>query len=418
MTYDLKNYGRGMAYIFVNERYKGTDDFSDRSGAHEEKKNLKRLFRDLTFKPQLFKDLSNEQMKEKLRKACSEPQLKERSCFVCVICSHGAEKTSEAVHTTDGIDKVTQHYIVDGQGNEINTNDIIAILRDTIALRGKPKLFFIQACREDRQVDQMKKFDFGVSVESNKHQQRTTVHSGVTTDGSSTDEKDVVTKGHEVDCKDGSDVPADKNSNATEQEDASVTDSDTDTDDGLSDKDEFDTTDYVNARRQKIKERRQKEEARKYRLQENDEIDDDIGDKTGRHITETDSKFTRPSRHRIDTTVTEPVTVVAIPCYDDMLVMFASNQGKFAFRDSSTGGHLVSSLCHVVNGYLIKTGRGCLQNTDFLSVLTEVVELQSRTFKDVTTVPVIYHKLTKDLYIPIMKPVTWFHKLKTAIKNM
>ncbi|XP_033736877.1 uncharacterized protein LOC117325054 isoform X2 [Pecten maximus] len=309
MTYDLKSYGRGVAYIFVNESYGESGDFEDRTGAHREYKYLKRMFRDLTFKIRHYKDASNEKMIEELRKACSDPKMKERSCLVCVICSHGIEKTYEAVHALDGASNdITQHYIVDGRGNEINTDNIMSIVRDCKALKNKPKLFLMQVCRENMKAKEREKYDFGVTVNA---KQEMSAYNSMSTDGSS--KVGVTSKGQE-DYVSGSD-------------------SDTDTDDGLSDQEEFDRTDYFRKRRQKIKQQQQRQKEDEEMRQEISKKDNnDKSEKTERPITETDSKAKRPSQRKIDTTVKtlgvreeKPVTVMSIPCYDDMLVMFASN---------------------------------------------------------------------------------------------
>lgn len=101
--------------------------------------------------------------------------------------------------------------------------------------------------------------------------------------------------------------------------------------------------------------------------------------------------------------------------------------GKLAFRCTSVGGVLVTSLCKVVTGYLAQPKGKRLEDTEFLSILTEVLEEPIKsTLKmtintidyDVVTQLVIYHKLTKDLYIPIMKPLSWLQKLKEKIKKI
>ncbi|XP_060076080.1 uncharacterized protein LOC132555734 [Ylistrum balloti] len=395
MSYDLKSYGRGIAYIFVNKNYEKANDYEDRKGADEEYKALTRMFKNLSFKVRSFK---NEGIIEKLQDACSHPTLEDRSCFVCVICSHGIEKE---------VEKVQQHFIVDGKGNEINTNDIVSIVCDSKALRKKPKLFFIQACRENDKSKRAEKHDFGVLMKS-VPQQPVPVGNKDETDGSS--KMDVATQ---------------------KEDNVDVSDSDTDTDDGLSDREEFDLTNYYNDRRLKIQQRHPEKTVLYHKQKEHvgsDDSDDNKCEDTERPITETDSIFKLKKKHRVDKPPNkEPGTVISIPCYEDMLIMFASTPGKYAFRNDQTGGFLVRSLCDVINGYLKEDDGKYLENTCFLSILTKVVNLQSKRKvsidplpgvpSDVTTVPVIYHRLTKDIHIPIMKPQSWKHKLKTVMKH-
>lgn len=413
MSYDLKSYRRGEAYIFVNKNYDGTPDFDDRAGADTEYKELKRMFKDLTFKLKPKMDVSNEIMIKELEKACSDPRMKEASCFVCVICTHGIEKVMEGVKPVDGVDKVIQHYLVDGKGMEIETDKIISLIRDCKALQGKPKLFFIQVCRDRLHAKRIEKFDLGVTVEMESQEKvgnKGTNNSSFGTDGSNRADADT------------------KDLHSKQPVCGSGLDSDTDTDDGLSDTEEFDRTDYFRERQKKIEQRRQRFE------EEEDRQRKEVKETDDKPFTDTDSKFKLPGQRQIDITSVRPqdrkrdqVTVTTIPCFRDMLVMFASNTGKYGLRHSNNGGVLISSLCHVINGYLIKHGHGYFEKKDFLTVLTEVVnhqtnytgpmEVKAGITRDVTTVPVIYHKFTKDMYIPIMKPSSWIQQLKKFLKR-
>ncbi|XP_063447427.1 caspase-7-like [Mytilus trossulus] len=68
-------------------------------------------------------------------------------CFVCVVASHGREKQTKT--DTHGPFLEREQEILGVDGNEIRTSDFVAIFSDDKCkgLRGKPKFFFIQACR-------------------------------------------------------------------------------------------------------------------------------------------------------------------------------------------------------------------------------------------------------------------------------
>lgn len=104
----------------------------ERSGSEQDVRNLKSLFDDFGLKPiKVVNNLTSTQMLELLEET-SEKDFSKYDCFICVILSHGSK---EGIHGTD--DEAIQV--------EALTSKFCHGSCPT--LDGKPKVFFIQACR-------------------------------------------------------------------------------------------------------------------------------------------------------------------------------------------------------------------------------------------------------------------------------
>lgn len=99
--------------------------------------------------------------------------------------------------------------------------------------------------------------------------------------------------------------------------------------------------------------------------------------------------------------------VFQIPCYNDSLVMFSSNSGKYAWSEDIEGGWLLTALDQVFS-----SGSG----DDLLSLLTQVcgevasreafIPDNKRAHRSKSTA-CVYHKLRKDIYFPSSKSKEW-----------
>lgn len=131
---------RGLAIIINNKEFEKRTLQSMRMGSDVDVTNLEKLFTKLGFDIQVHRNKGRAEMVHILDTAAREDH-SNSDCFACAILSHG---DSGLVYGTDG---------------SIDIDTLVAGFKGDkcISLAGKPKLFFIQACRGD-------KLDHGVEV--------------------------------------------------------------------------------------------------------------------------------------------------------------------------------------------------------------------------------------------------------------
>ena len=125
--------GRGIALIINNEHWNDDPDGKKtRTGSKEDAEKLKTTFEDLCYEVEVLPDLECEEMKHKLTKLAKGRISKDHDSFICCILSHG---------DTSGVEGVDGEHIPVGElASLVNGNNCSNLL-------GKPKIFFIQACR-------------------------------------------------------------------------------------------------------------------------------------------------------------------------------------------------------------------------------------------------------------------------------
>uniref|UniRef100_A0A3Q3E137 Caspase-3 n=1 Tax=Labrus bergylta TaxID=56723 RepID=A0A3Q3E137_9LABR len=128
--YSLKYPSIGQCIIINNKNFDRRTGMNQRNGTDIDAANAMKVFSKLGYKAKVYNDLSVEHMKQVLISASKE----DHSCyasFVCVLLSHGDEGV---FFGTDG--SVELKYLTSlFRGDRCKS------------LVGKPKLFFIQACR-------------------------------------------------------------------------------------------------------------------------------------------------------------------------------------------------------------------------------------------------------------------------------
>lgn len=137
-SYSNKHPRLGLCVIVNNKTFnKQLTGQSNRDGTDVDAKALENVFMHLGFDVRRYNDLSRTDMSINLREV-SEEDHSDADCFVCVILSHGEEGV---VYGTDG---------------KVPLEKLLGYFKGDIcpSLAGKPKLFFIQACRGRR-------YDFG-----------------------------------------------------------------------------------------------------------------------------------------------------------------------------------------------------------------------------------------------------------------
>nr|XP_014351565.1 PREDICTED: caspase-3 [Latimeria chalumnae]XP_014351566.1 PREDICTED: caspase-3 [Latimeria chalumnae]XP_014351567.1 PREDICTED: caspase-3 [Latimeria chalumnae] len=132
----------GKCVIINNKNFDPSTRMGARSGTDVDAANLKKTFKALGFETQVTNDCTCSQMTSILKDIAAEDHSK-YACFVCVLLSHGEEGL---IYGRDGCTDIKDLTIL-FRGDRCKT------------LVGKPKLFFIQACRGSE-------FDSGVETDS------------------------------------------------------------------------------------------------------------------------------------------------------------------------------------------------------------------------------------------------------------
>ncbi|KAK2162969.1 hypothetical protein LSH36_88g00021 [Paralvinella palmiformis] len=140
--YHMNHKNRGHFIIINNKNFDSSTNMGNRNGTDEDAANLYQRFKELGFDVKSYNNLKKIQMLKVMTDA-SRWDHSECDCFGCAMLSHGDEGV---VYGTDGqiaLDRLIQPF----KGPQSYT------------LRGKPKIFIIQACRGDQ-------LDHGVEVQS------------------------------------------------------------------------------------------------------------------------------------------------------------------------------------------------------------------------------------------------------------
>ncbi|XP_076075968.1 caspase-3-like [Mytilus galloprovincialis] len=123
--YNMNHARRGDCVIF-NIKHVGTEEV--RAGSEQDVQRLTESFSFLGFEVIEKVDLTKKEIIREIHSIADKNHY-DNDCFVCVILSHGREGY---VHTTDG---------------EVSLSTLFDPIKNCKSLLGKPKLFFIQACR-------------------------------------------------------------------------------------------------------------------------------------------------------------------------------------------------------------------------------------------------------------------------------
>lgn len=137
------SYGKvGRCIIINNKNFDERTGMCIRNGTDKDAGDLQRCFKNLGFDVTVYNDRSCEEM-ERLLQNVAQQNHSDSACFACILLSHGEEGQ---IFGTDGamaIKSLTTLF----RGDKCKS------------LVGKPKLFFIQACRGSE-------FDEGIQTDS------------------------------------------------------------------------------------------------------------------------------------------------------------------------------------------------------------------------------------------------------------
>ncbi|XP_077500336.1 caspase-1-like isoform X1 [Amblyomma americanum] len=131
--YSMTRQRRGKCVIFNYKCFDRHTGLCERTGTDLDADTLSSCFQDLGFEPVLHTDLSCRDTKKELQKL-GEGDYTDDDCFICCFLTHGGD---DVLYTKDG---------------KIPSDSIMEPFRGDVcpSLVGKPKLFFVQACRGDR----------------------------------------------------------------------------------------------------------------------------------------------------------------------------------------------------------------------------------------------------------------------------
>ncbi|XP_051506366.1 caspase-3-like isoform X2 [Myxocyprinus asiaticus] len=147
--YDMKFPSLGQCVIINNKNFHRRTGLGVRNGTDVDAKNVMEVFSKLGFKIRFNNDQTVSQMRDLLTKVSQEDH-SHSAMFVCVLLSHGEDSK---IYGTDG---------------HIDLKELIEVFRGDrcSTLVGKPKLFFIQACRGSD-------LDAGIESDSGSDSERT-----------------------------------------------------------------------------------------------------------------------------------------------------------------------------------------------------------------------------------------------------
>ncbi|XP_050075216.1 caspase-1-like [Anopheles maculipalpis] len=125
--YDMRHEQRGVAVIFNHKHF---FHLNKRHGTETDCSNIRQVLSDLQFEVRVYDDLMRNELIQVLDDLAGEDH-KNRDCLLVVIMTHGEDDMLNAKDRTFRVDRLWENFIG----------------KACPSLLGKPKLFFIQACR-------------------------------------------------------------------------------------------------------------------------------------------------------------------------------------------------------------------------------------------------------------------------------
>ncbi|XP_077551273.1 caspase-2-like [Haemaphysalis longicornis] len=131
-AYRMEKKPRGKCIIINNIAFDNRTDI--REGAEHDAKAMESLFRKLHFYVTVYRDVTAEDLELLLSRAAMADEQKDADCLIVILMSHGAKGVIASK---------------DGKTIPLSSGVYRWFNKDFCpALGGKPKLFFIQACRK------------------------------------------------------------------------------------------------------------------------------------------------------------------------------------------------------------------------------------------------------------------------------
>ncbi|XP_064457137.1 caspase-3-like [Ornithodoros turicata] len=130
IKYKIGHERRSLCLILDCVEFPGKPELY-RKGSYKDAHRIKEVFSGFGLKAEVIKDLNASEMKMELKKVATDRNRTDDDCFLCFVLSHG--KRGE-ISTKDGSIKLQE--LVDPFMSE-----------EAAHFRGKPKIFFVQACQ-------------------------------------------------------------------------------------------------------------------------------------------------------------------------------------------------------------------------------------------------------------------------------
>jgi len=134
-AYQISQSNPGYAIIFNNRNFVNSPE-SNRSGSEKDVERLSNLFYDLNFEVELNLDLYCSDTLDRI-KDYSVRDYSSCSCIIIFIMSHGGNGTIETI-----------------ESGSMHLNHFMDPFKTNNSLKNKPKLFFIQSCRGNKEMAQ------------------------------------------------------------------------------------------------------------------------------------------------------------------------------------------------------------------------------------------------------------------------
>lgn len=148
-SYNFNNDRRGIALLIHNEEFDKRSGYKDRPGDTGDFERMMEIFHKLGFQVHPHRNLTATEMWIEAKKVANSADVHKKSdCFVCVVASHGEEMELGQKKNV----KIKEHVILGTDGQGIKTRDLVEMFDGDHCeeLKDKPKFFFIQACRTNK----------------------------------------------------------------------------------------------------------------------------------------------------------------------------------------------------------------------------------------------------------------------------
>lgn len=351
-VYDFNYRSRGVAVMIVNITFLDKKMCPDREYAKHDILVFQELLKSLNFTIIKLEDKTTDELRKRLEEIQTSLTA-DCDCFLCLISSHGLE-------TRIKYNKRKRQHTTFTKDRWISTDSIIRNFTDCRCLNGKPKLFFIQACRSVHNAKDADSVDKGVFTTDTVRQ--------IPTQRGDISAKKETSRHHQ-----------DNPNHSSEDLSKSITGRV-----NLLDVPFADDSDN------------------------NDDID----------LSSADNILAPyfPPRPRL----ADDDDFCTIPCYRDCLVMYSSAPERIAWSNDLKGGWLPYCMYKVIDkmtqhDFRIDLLDALTEVNETMAKTLETSSPEDRTFHGLKSAACIYHMLTKDIYFtPKYAPVPVLDRVQVS----